>query len=134
MSVNTCAQLAILIAAPHGEQSSMHHDVIEMYQALKRRGLTSEEILCLEGGLARRLLLAFLGAIHHRIADWDRGTLLLYVAGHGFCTSEAPEDSHVGVLLPPTRRVGDEYHVFWDELFQALSVPRSVRLVLLPDH
>jgi hypothetical protein len=64
----------------------MHHDLAAMYEALKLRGLASEEILCLEGKLDRRLLLGFLGAIHHRIVDWKRGALFLYVTGHGFFT------------------------------------------------
>jgi hypothetical protein len=134
MSANVSAQLSILIGAPHSNQSSIHHDLAAMYRALKRRGLTSEEILCLEGKIDRRLLLGFLEAIHHRIADWEQGALFLYVTGHGFFSSESAQDAHVGVVLPPTKRVGDEYHVFWDELFQALSVPQGVTLALLPDH
>lgn len=134
MSVHESAQLAILIAAPLGEECSMRHDLAAMYQALKRRGLASEEILCLEGQLDRRLLLGFFGAIHHRIAAWKQGTLLLYVTGHGFFGGELAQDAPVGVLLQPTEQAGDEYHVLWSELFQALSVPWGVRMTLLPDH
>ena len=134
MSNNIVPQLAILIGAPHGDQDSMHHDVAAMYGALKRRGLTSEEILCLEGRIDRRLLLGFLQAVHHRIASWKRGALFLYVTGHGFFSSEAAEDAHVGLVLPPTQQVGDEHHIFWNELFEALSVPQGIRLTLLPDH
>lgn len=134
MGMDVCAQLAVLIGAPHQDQSSMHHDLAAMYQALKRRGLTSEEILCLEGKIDRRLLLGFLDAIHHGIADWEQGALFLYVTGHGFFSSENAEDARVGVLLQPTEQVGDDHHVLWDELFQALSVPGGVKLTLLPDH
>lgn len=106
MSKNISARLGILIGAPHRDQSSMHHDLAAMYQALKRRGLASEEILCLEGALDRRLLLELLNAIHHRVADWREGELFLYVTGHGFFSGESAQDARAGVLLQPSGREG----------------------------
>jgi hypothetical protein len=134
MSTNAPARLGILIGAPHGDQSSMHNDLVAMYQTLKRRGLTSEEIICLEGALNRRLLLEFMSAIHRQIADWVQGELFLYVTGHGFFDGDSAHDARVGVLLRVTENVGDEYHTFWDQLFQALSAPQGVAVTVLPDH
>jgi hypothetical protein len=112
----------------------MHHDLAAMHQALKLRGVTFEQILCLEGTLDRHLLLRFLEAVHRRIEGWTEGTLFLYVTGHGFFTGESVEDARVGVELRSTEQVEDVYHVFWDELFGALSVHEGVSVALLPDH
>jgi hypothetical protein len=133
MSTTDSPQLAILISAPQADEASMHHDLEAMYKALKQRGLKSEEILCLEGKLDRRLLLGFLEAIHHRISDWVQGSLFLYVTGHGFFSGESADDARVGVALAPSGQGGEAYHIFWDRLFQALSVPQGVALTLLPD-
>ena len=127
-------QLSVLIGAPHLGETAMHHDLVAMYEALGRRGLAPEEILSLEGALDRRLLLGFMEAIHHRIAGWKQGSLFLYVSGHGFLTGENAEEARVGVELGPTKQVEDEFHVFWDELFEALALPPGVSMTLLPDH
>lgn len=134
MSTEISARLAVLIGSPHRDQASMHHDLAAMFQALKRRGLASEEILCLEGALDRPLLLDFLRAIHHRIADWQRGELYLYITGHGFFSGKSAQDARVGVLLQPGEQVGDGFHAYWEQLFQALSVPPGVTVTMLADH
>jgi hypothetical protein len=127
-------QLAVLIGAPHPIETSMHHDMVAMHQTLRKRGLAASQILCLEGGLDRPLLLGFLQAVHHRIGEWTEGALFLYVTGHGFFTGESEQAASVGVLLRPADEADDVSHVFWAELFQALSVPRGVTLTVLPDH
>jgi hypothetical protein len=127
-------QLAILIGAPHQNQSSMHYDLAAMYNALRQREMLTEDILWLEGKLDRHLLLGFFAAIGRRIAAWHQGTLLLYVTGHGFFTGECVEEARVGIELQPSEQLSSEYHIFWDELLQALALPAGVKLILLPDH
>lgn len=127
-------QLAVLIGAPQFDQTSMHYDIAAMYAAMRRRGVTAEEILCLEGRLDRRLLLDFLNAVHQRIAPWSSGALFFYISGHGFFTGEQAEEARVGVELQPTTRPAREVQVYWDEILQILAPPAGVMLTLLPDH
>ena len=134
MEHHPAPQLAILIGAPHQDQVAMHHDLVAMYDALRRRGLSAEEILCLEGKLDHQLLRDFLAGIGRRIATWQQGVLFLYVTGHGFFTSEQAEEARVGIELQPAEQLSSEYHIFWDEMLSALAVPAAVKLLLLPDH
>ena len=134
MTHNSSSQLAILIGAPHKDQTSMHHDLVAMYEALHERGLAADQILCLEGKLDRRLLLGFLEAIGQRIASWTEGALFFYVTGHGFFTGENAADASIGVELQPTEELTPAVHVYWGELFEALAVPAGVQMLLLPDH
>lgn len=127
-------QLAVLIGAPHLDQTSMHYDIAAMYAALQRRGVTVEEILCLEGQLDRRLFLDFISAVHQRIAAWSSGALFFYISGHGFFTGDRVEGARVGVELQLTTRPASEAHVYWDEILQILAPPAGVMLTLLPDH
>ncbi len=127
-------QLAILIGAPHHNQSSMHDDLAAMYAALRQRKVLAEEILWLEGKLDRHLLLGFLAAISRRIAAWQQGRLFHYVTGHGFFTGERAEEARVGVELQPSEQLSSEVHIFWDEMLHALALPAGVKLILLPDH
>ena len=127
-------QLALLVGAPHLNQTSMHYDIAAMYAALQRRGITAEEILCLEGRLDRRLFLDFLSAVHQRIAAWPSGTLFFYISGHGFFTGDRVEETRVGVELQPTTLPASEARVYWDEILQILAPPAGVMLTLLPDH
>ena len=126
--------LAVLIGAPHLDQTSMHYDMAAMYTALQRRGVTAEEILCLEGRLDRRRFLDFLSAVHQRIATWPSGALFFYISGHGFFTGEQVEEARVGVELQPTTLPASEARVYWDEILQILAPPAGVMLTLLPDH
>ena len=127
-------QLAILIGAPHLDQTSMHYDVAAMYAALRRRGIRAEEILALEGRLDRRLFLDFLNAVHQRSATWSSGALFFYISGHGFFTGDRVEEARMGVELQPTTLPASEAQVYWDEIFQILAPPAGVMLTLLPDH
>lgn len=128
------SQLAVLIGAPHLDQISMHYDMAAMYTALRRRGITAEEILSLEGRLDRRLFLGFLNAVHQRIETWSSGALFFYITGHGFFTGDRVEEARVGVELQPTTLPANEARVYWDEILQILAPPAGVMLTLLPDH
>src|SRR5512143_3915268 len=88
---------ALLIAAPHEAEVSMHYDLAAMYAALQARGLAPEEILLLEGSLDRRILLHFLEGFRHKIAQWREGELFLYLSGHGFFTGETVAEARVGI-------------------------------------
>lgn len=126
--------IAILIGAPHGDQISIHNDVSAMYGALRRRAITAEDILCLEGKLDRRIVLGFLDALHGRIRTWQEGAIFFHISGHGFFTGESVEEARVGLELQPAEALSSEYHVFWDEMLQTLAPPDGVSLTLLPDH
>ncbi|MCB9155958.1 MAG: hypothetical protein H6645_02435 [Caldilineaceae bacterium] len=112
----------------------MHNDVAAMYRALQQRGLASDQILCLEGQLDRRLLLSFLAAIGQRMAGWTEGAVLLYITGHGFFTGDNATEARVGIELQPAAQYRPEVHIYWDELFAALAIPPGVQMLLLPDH
>ena len=134
MTRNSSSELAILVGAPHKDQTAMHNDVAAMYRALQQRGLASDQILCLEGKLDRRLLRGFLATIGQRIAGWTEGTVLLYITGHGFFTGDNAAEARVGIELQPADQYRPEVHIYWDELFAALAIPPGVQMLLLPDH
>lgn len=127
-------QLAVLIGAPHQNQTSMHHDMAAMDAALRQRGIASKDILCLEGRLDRHLLLSFLASVTQRINEWANGTLLFFLSGHGFFSGDTTEEARVGVELKSVEHFSPDTHVFWDEIFQTLRLPASVEMILLPDH
>ncbi len=127
-------RLAVLIGAPHMGHPSMHNDIAFMFGALRQRGLSPQEIICLEGPLDRSLLLGFITALSRRTARWIRGQVLLYVSGHGYFDEGPGPCVRVGMELQETDDLSDEYHVLWDKLFRALALPAPVQLILLLDH
>ena len=128
------ARLAVLIAAPHRAEVSMHRDVAAMYTALMQCGLESADIQCLEGRLDRLLFTNFLESIRRRIATWTEGTLFFYISGHGFFDGESAEKARVGIELQPSDQLTHEFHIFWDEVFDLLAIPNQLKLLLVPDH
>ncbi|MEZ4737065.1 MAG: hypothetical protein R3E79_59055 [Caldilineaceae bacterium] len=76
LTLHTAPQLAVLIGAPHQDEVAMHNDLVAIYGALRQRGLSAAEILCLEGPLDAHLLRTFLAAVGRRIAAWEQGTLV----------------------------------------------------------
>ena len=55
-------RLALLIGAPWRGEAAMHGDVQAFYDALTARGMSSDDLLVLEGRLDRELVLAFLAS------------------------------------------------------------------------
>jgi hypothetical protein len=114
----------------------MHCDVQAFYDVLAARGVSSDELLVLEGRLDRELMLRFLASVRSRVSTWDRGDVFLYYSGHGaYAPSDAIDAASVepalvfdqGDLGEPSR------WLFWREIFAKLALPPSVRLALLPD-
>ncbi|MCG8348719.1 MAG: hypothetical protein MI924_13195 [Chloroflexales bacterium] len=125
---------ALLIGAPHQGNISMHNDVTAMHAALQARGLGPEEILSLEGMLDRRILITFLEGVGRRMAQWRAGELFLYFGGHGFFTGETVDEARVGVQLQDAAAGANGQHVYWEEIFVALSIPTAVTFTMLIDH
>ena len=125
--------LALLIAAPHPGETAMFNDLTAMAEALLARGFSADQILCLHGRLDRPLVIAFLQAASRRVAGWSEGSVFLHVSGHGFFTGDTAEDARPGLWFASTDDVTDDNHLFWEELFAALVLPRRVKLTLLPD-
>jgi len=129
-------RLALLIGAPHRGEAAMHGDVQAFYDALIARGLSSDDLLVLEGRLDRELVLSFLASVRSRVSAWDRGDVLLYYSGHG---AYAPMDAIDANTVDPALVFGQgdlddpSRWVFWREVFGALALPVEVRLALLPD-
>jgi hypothetical protein len=124
---------ALLIAAPHPGETAMFNDLTAMAQALLARGFSADEILCLHGRLDRPLVIPFLQAASRRVAGWTEGSVFLHVSGHGFFTGDTVEDARPGLLFEESAEADDDGHLFWDEIFAALALPRRVKLTLLPD-
>jgi len=128
--------LALLFAGPwHGEEA-MHHDLRAVHDALRARGLRSEETLLLAGRLSRGVLLGCVAAVRARWAGWAEGDLFLYYSGHG---GYAPLDAADAAGAEPALVFAEEdlaepsRWLPWRELFAALALPPGVRLSLLPD-
>ena len=111
----------------------MYNDMSAMSQALQACGFSADQILCLHGRLDRQVVAAFLQAASRRVATWTGGSVFLHVSGHGFFDGETVADARPGLLFGDTDIVTDDYHLFWDDLFNILALPAGVRLVLLPD-
>mgnify|MGYP001821735476 FL=1 len=125
---------ALLIGTPNQGDVSMHNDLAAMYDALKTRGLASEEILSIEGNLDRHILMPFLEGVNHRIAQWREGQLFLYLSGHGFFTGDTVEEARVGIQLQKATAGSSVQNVYWDEVFSTLSIPEVVTVTMLIDH
>lgn len=125
--------LAILIAAPQPGESAMYRDQASMTGALLDRGFSADRILCLHGQLDRPLVTAFLQAASRRVAGWTAGSVFLHFTGHGFFDGDTAAEARPGLLLGDSEDVADDGHLFWDELFTALTLPAGVRLTVLPD-
>jgi hypothetical protein len=129
-------RLALLIAAPWRGEAAMHGDVQMVYEGLAARGMSADELLVIEGGLDRRLLLDVLGAVRIRAAGWAEGELFVYYSGHG---AYAPLDAveadaaEPALVLAPGDLDEPRRWLFWRDVFSALELPPSVRLALLPD-
>jgi len=130
---NSSNHLALLIAAPQLGDEAMSRDQAAMAQALLGRGFAVNEILSLHGRLDRPLVIAFLHAASRRVAGWSEGSVFLHVSSHGFFTGEAATEARPGLWFASTDDVTDDNHLFWEELFATLVLPRRVRLTLLPD-
>ena len=68
-------RLALLIIAPWEGETAMHNDLTAMYNALRLRGLSADEILSLEGQLNRRSFMSFLQKARRRVARWPQGEI-----------------------------------------------------------
>ena len=129
-------RLALLIGAPWRGEAAMHGDVQAFYDVLTARGMSSDDLLVLEGRLDRELVLSFLASVQSRVSAWDRGDVLLYTSGHG---AYAPLDAVDANTVDPALVFGPDdlddpsRWVFWREVFVALALPVDVRLALLPD-
>jgi hypothetical protein len=127
-------RLAILIASHPPAERAMHNDLIAFSEALAARGLSVREQRVLEGEIDREGVLGFLRRIADEIAAWRQGEVLLFYTGHGTYTLQADGSARPALeLRPASTRDRRPEPVYWDEAFDALRVPRAVRLVVLPD-
>ena len=134
--VESAHRLALLIGAPWRGEAAMHGDVQAFYDALAARGVSSDELLVLEGRLDRELMLRFLASVQSRVSAWERGDLFLYYSGHGaYAPSDAIDVASVEPALVFDQGDLDEPSrwLFWREIFATLALPPTVRLALLPD-
>ena len=98
----------------------MHGDVQAFYDALAARGVSSDDLLVLEGRLDRELVLGLLASVQSRVSAWDRGDLFLYYSGHG---AYAPLDATDAATAEPALVFGPDdlddpsRWVFWREVF-----------------
>jgi hypothetical protein len=127
------SRLALLIAAPHNGEASMHNDVMAMYDALLARGFFSKDILLLEGKLNRKLLMSLIGEVNKRMATWKSGEVFMHYSGNGTFVGSTASEARVGLQLAPDTPSNKSHRVFWDEVFTALRLPTDVGLILLPD-
>jgi hypothetical protein len=96
--------------------------------------LVPDEILSLEGKLDRQQLLTFIEGASQRIAQWTKGEFFLYLSGHGFFTGDTAEDARVGIQLERADLGSSVQHMYWEEVFSALSIPEPVTFTMLIDH
>ncbi|MDZ7290085.1 MAG: hypothetical protein ONB44_13430 [candidate division KSB1 bacterium] len=111
----------------------MHNDVVAMYNALIARGLSSEDILLLEGKLNRQLLMNLIGEVNNRAATWKSGEVFIHYSGHGTFTGNTASEARAGMLLARDKPSNKSNRIFWDEMFAAVRLQVNVRLILLPD-
>lgn len=126
--------LALLIGAPHVGDFAIHNDVVAMYNALRRRGVSPESILSFEGHLNRRLLVEMFTFVREEVGRWPAGEVLIALSGHGYFVGEEGAAAQVGLELRSAEQPAPETHLLWNELFAELALPSSVRLTLVPDH
>ena len=62
-------QLALLVAAPWGQETAMHNDLVRMKDALMRRGMRAEEIMTLDGNLNAKALMDFISKARARTSE-----------------------------------------------------------------
>ncbi len=123
------------MAAPWGDETAMHNDVVAMGDALRRRGCREDEILVLEGTLTRSRAVAFLRSAGRRIASWKTGSVLLYYTGHGSPTSFDERTAEAALQLEGalTGESDREDWMSWEEALETLAAPDGVGLVILAD-
>lgn len=119
-------QLALLIAAPEGDEVAELNDVNALHAVLRRRGFEPEQIMVLREEVSRARLLDFLRGGARRVADWPDGSIFLAYSGHGTYEGADAKKARPGLMLGKEK-------LFWDEVFSALRLPRKVRVTLLPD-
>jgi hypothetical protein len=128
--------LALLIAAPLRGESAMHSDVQSVYEALRQRGVSPEDLLVLEGRLSRDLLFGILETVRSRAAGWVDGNVFLFYSGHGaYAPLEAVDGDAVepALVFAQAEMAMPARWLFWREIFATLALPPTVRLALLPD-
>jgi len=125
-------RLALLIIAPWEDETAMHNDLKAMYDALRLRGFSADEILSLEGQLNRGSFMSFLQKARRRVARWRQGEIFFYFGGHGIFTGTNVSEARPGLWFKDD--LSAQYMVFWDEVFATLNAPANVKVILLPDN
>jgi hypothetical protein len=125
-------RLALLIIAPWEGETAMHNDLKAMYDALRLRGFSADEILSLEGELNRGSFMSFLQKARRRVARWRQGEIFFYFGGHGIFTGTNVSEARPGLWFKNDPSA--QYMVFWDEVFATLNAPANVKVILLPDN
>jgi len=125
-------RLALLIIAPWEGETAMHNDLTAMYNALRLRGFSADEILSLEGQLNRRSFMSFLQKARRRVVRWRQGEIFFYFGGHGIFTGTKVSEARPGLWFKNDPSA--QYTVFWDEVFATLNAPANVKVILLPDN
>ena len=125
-------RLALLIIAPWEGETAMHNDLKAMYDALRLRGFSADEILSLEGQLNRGSFMSFLQKARRRVARWRQGEFIFYFGGHGIFTGTNVSEARPGLWFKNDPSA--KYMVFWDEVFATLNAPANVKVILLPDN
>jgi hypothetical protein len=125
-------RLALLIIAPWEGETAMRNDLKAMYDALRLRGFSADEILSLEGQLNRGSFMSFLQKARRRVARWRQGEIFFYFGGHGIFTGTNVSEARPGLWFKNDPSA--QYMVFWDEVFATLNAPANVKVILLPDN
>ena len=129
-------RLALLLAAPRAGDVAVENDLMAMHTALRRKGLAPHEMITLAGPLSPSLGLAALGDVRNRIAAWRNGHLLVFFSGHGaYLPPNAVDAEQARPALDLTGTASDPNRgrLEWQVVFDALALPPTVHLVLLPD-
>jgi hypothetical protein len=129
-------RLAILIAFPDDDwKEAGGNDLAALTAALRQRGFEPKEILTLSGPATRPLVMGFLREAGKQTAGWAKGSVLLYYTGSG---AHARRDDNkkglerIGWHLPGQAEISPE-NPCWKDVFEALNLPQSVDLTILPD-
>lgn len=117
---------ALLIGAPHGDETAMRADVRAAKDALLRRGFRPEEITTLEACPDPKTFRSALAALESRISDWSSGYVFLYFSGHGTVHGSTLPLADPAILL-------EKGEVSWSTVMFELARWRRIRFTLFAD-
>ena len=117
---------ALLIGAPHGDETAMRADVRAAKEALLRRGFRPEEITTPEACPDPKTFRNALASLESRISDWSSGSVFLYFSGHGTVHGSTLTLADPAILL-------EKGEVSWSDVMFEFARWRRIRFTLFAD-